>query len=122
VLDHSLGSAGSFVLNHGIALALQLDELGEHQFETIEHTDDLRMGMRWYRTAQGRLQLLQAHPPISPARVVATDSERCQHGVNPVAQRDTLPEELLPFPDKTAGVFIDRVGNRHHRTHTWLPS
>src|SRR5262245_58633523 len=66
-------------------------ELGGHQFETIEHTDDLRMGMRWYRTARGRLQLLQVHPPISRAR---TDSERCQHGVNPVGQRDTLPEEL----------------------------
>ena len=59
------------------------------------------MGMRWYRTAQGRLQLLQAHPPISPARVVATDSERCQHGVNPVAQRDTQqfdPERYRSVP------------------------
>ena len=91
---HHAGSAGSFDLNHGIALALQLDELGEHQFETIEHTDDFRMGMRWYRTAQGRLQ------EIGGLGVVVERPGLILRYPDP----DQVARQVVPLPEPVQGV------------------
>lgn len=121
IADHPLALVCRRVLlHHHVARRLDRLDLRHAQLQPVEKTLDRRQRRPWDPRAVRLPQLGELLALVAPQALEATYSQGRQNAVDPVQQRVTLPNQILPLAMRAPNLFLDFARHRNRRAHARL--